>query len=402
MRRISPLVGETPEETRRRHKRESSWGRIIQHIEGSGTFAAISAYRGELSQKENRERHNELRRDIRSMGYGYIEMDAGYTYQSQRGKEVQALEESFFIPGIKKEDAPYLGQKYDQESIIWKDPTQFAVIFSDTGAVDMEFQMERGGNGQITFDPETLKMAFSRLHKGSDVQRRQSFAFRAESVSESFTIRAIAAPTRSEIYRAQREKVYAKAEPISLNQYLREVGAGLQRKRSKQERKRIGTVAFWAKGEEVIETDEAHIRVIMQDPEKFGLTAEEIDEIHDEYGERRGQEGKARNELIKRVARNGWVRVRHYVNKGSDYWSIQVDRYRKRRDSIDNFIWWALESDIMKMNDELVITAYDENMVLQYSFMDGGVKAYLEETDHSKHVHPLFETLADDQSLLEE
>lgn len=397
------LQNETPDQTRRRYKLESSWGRIIQHVESSSTFAVISAYIAEFSEGSNIERHNQLRKDIRSMGYGYIEMDSGYTYQDTG---VTMEEMSFFIPEITRRQALELGRKYDQESIIFKDAKQFAILMSDTGAVDMEFEIERGRNGQITFDPETLKIAFSKLKKANKNQRKP-FAFRAkESIGDygsNFVVRAYAIPTRSEVYRAQKEKVFPKAEPISLNQYVKETDFERSRKGSKhkQERKRIGTVAFWAKGDEVIENDEAHVRVVMENPEKFGLSKEEIEELYATYGEKYGVEGKARNEVIKMVARNGWVRVRHYVNKGSDYWSIQVDRYRRRKESIDYFIWWAIGNEIMGMNDELVITGYDDNLVLQYGFMDGGVKAYLEEEDHSKHARSLFETLADDQIIQE-
>ena len=214
MRRVHEA--ETNDQTRTRHKHESSWGRIIQHIEGNTTFAAISSYVGGFSEKENEKRHENLRRDIREMGYGYIEMDSGYTYQST---QVTAIEQAFFIPTISREEALQLGRKYDQESIIFKDPNQFAVLLSDSGAVDMEFQMQRGTDGQITFDPETLKIAFSRLRKGTHNQRGQSFAFRAESVLESFTVRAHAIPTRSEIYRAQKERVITRSTPISLEEY---------------------------------------------------------------------------------------------------------------------------------------------------------------------------------------
>ena len=219
MRRITKT--ESNQNVRERYKQESSWGRIIQHIEGSATFAVISSHVQDFSEDANERRHENLRREIRQMGYGYIEMDSGYTYKATQGGEAQALEQAFFIPEITKDEALSLGQKYDQETIIWKDQGQFAVIFSTTGAVDMDFQMERGSNGQITFDPETLKMAFSRLRKGSANQRGQSFAFRAESVLESFTVRAIAVPTRGEAYRAQKTGKLPQAKAISLTEYLK-------------------------------------------------------------------------------------------------------------------------------------------------------------------------------------
>lgn len=163
----------------------------------------------------------------------------------------------------------------------------------------------------------------------------------------------------------------------------------------KQERVRKGTVAFWAKAGEVIENDKSHIDVIVEDPEKFGLTYEEIAAVYEEHGETIGSEGEAREEVIKMVARNGWIRVRHYVTKGKDYWSVQVDQYRRRKRAIDDFLWWAISEDMMLVNDELVIIGYDDGTMLRYSFMEGGVKAYLEErssTDNSiAHEDALYE-----------
>lgn len=146
-----------------------------------------------------------------------------------------------------------------------------------------------------------------------------------------------------------------------------------------RERKRIGTVAFWMKDDEIIENDASHIKVITDDPEKFGLTRDYIESVYEKYGEKIGTEGKAREEIIKEASRQGWIRVRHYVNKGGDYWSIQADNIRRRKRQINDFIFWALEQDYMTMNDELVILGYDDERVLRYGFMEGGVKAYMEE-----------------------
>lgn len=145
------------------------------------------------------------------------------------------------------------------------------------------------------------------------------------------------------------------------------------------ERKRVGTIAFWMKGGEVVENSNSHIRVIIDNPEKFGVTSEYIQSVYDKHGETLGVEGEAREEVIREVSRNGWVRIRHYTSRGSDYWSIQVDRIRRRKEQIQDFIFWAIENEYMTMNDELRIVGYDDEQVQVYSFFEGGVKAYLEE-----------------------
>jgi hypothetical protein len=61
-----------------------------------------------------------------------------------------------------------------------------------------------------------------------------------------------------------------------------------------------------------------HIMVIRQNPEKFGLTGEEIKELFDKYGERPNQEGKAREEIIHKLIKNGFVHIRQYRN----FWAV--------------------------------------------------------------------------------
>ena len=146
------------------------------------------------------------------------------------------------------------------------------------------------------------------------------------------------------------------------------------------ERRKTGTVAYWVKGDEVIENDASHIRIIADNPERFGLTRRYIEDVFEQHGEMMGTEGEAREEIIKEVARNGWIRVRHYVNRNSDYWSIQVDNLRRRKNDIDSFIIWAIDKGIMYPSDEIRLLGYDNDEVRNYSFMDGGVNAYLGES----------------------
>ena len=62
-----------------------------------------------------------------------------------------------------------------------------------------------------------------------------------------------------------------------------------------------------------------HISMLIADPEKFGLTAEKIQNAYFRYGERIGVEGEARKELLLKVVQQGWIRLRRYPNR---HWSI--------------------------------------------------------------------------------
>jgi len=64
-----------------------------------------------------------------------------------------------------------------------------------------------------------------------------------------------------------------------------------------------------------------HMSTVSRNPSKFGYTSAEIDAIYQKYHERRGTEGKAREEILKHCVSMGWVRIRHYPNM---YWSISI------------------------------------------------------------------------------
>jgi hypothetical protein len=64
-----------------------------------------------------------------------------------------------------------------------------------------------------------------------------------------------------------------------------------------------------------------HVSAIIQSPETFGLTREELEAIYNKYHEPLGQEGKAREEILTNLVRAGWMRMRRYPNK---FWSINL------------------------------------------------------------------------------
>lgn len=55
--------------------------------------------------------------------------------------------------------------------------------------------------------------------------------------------------------------------------------------------------------------------MVIDNPEKFGLTKEKIKETFDAYGEPLHHEGRAREDIIKRLVRKKWIRIRKWPNK---------------------------------------------------------------------------------------
>lgn len=73
---------------------------------------------------------------------------------------------------------------------------------------------------------------------------------------------------------------------------------------------------FWLdpKNGDVILVDK-HINAILDHPEVFGFTREELQSIYDKYGERYRREGNAREEILKMLIDKGWIRVRKYYGR---------------------------------------------------------------------------------------
>ena len=142
---------------------------------------------------------------------------------------------------------------------------------------------------------------------------------------------------------------------------------------------RFDTVGFWVSDAEIMENDESHVRVVWENSEKFGFTREHVKEIYEDFGETPGSEGRAREVIIREAAKHGWIRVRHYVNRGSDYWSIQADDAELRRVVIEQFVRYALGRGIMAANAELRIASFTSQTMTTYNYTDGGAQAYLAE-----------------------
>ena len=157
---------------------ESSISRIWQHINNPSTiFAVISAY---LNEKDDKLNHEQLRKDIKQLQLGYIEMDSGYSYKS-KDTQIVANEKSYMIPNISKRQAITLAQKYRQESILWKDEISFILLGTREDIGIGEELMKFKSNGKtLTFDKNEVKKAFSSLIKVSKNQRGRKFAYLKE------------------------------------------------------------------------------------------------------------------------------------------------------------------------------------------------------------------------------
>ena len=145
---------------------------------------------------------------------------------------------------------------------------------------------------------------------------------------------------------------------------------------------------YWAHGTTVYEVSGSHhIQFIVEHPDLFNLTIDEIKSIFNKNGEEfqtaATREGKAREEIIKLVAQDGWIRVRHYI-KPRDYWSIQCDRVKLRKENLRDFVNWALDKKVMGYHDEAIILGYEDDYRDLYDFQSGGIQNFLMEESKVK------------------
>ncbi|PNX47994.1 MAG: hypothetical protein BV459_03285 [Thermoplasmata archaeon M11B2D] len=89
------------------------------------------------------------------------------------------------------------------------------------------------------------------------------------------------------------------------------------------------SIAYWIdpKGKLVSGGLKRHIELVAASPTKFLISKKEVESIYNKHNEVVGTEGKAREEIIKKILSVGFIRLRIYPN---DYWSVTVDTFNRR------------------------------------------------------------------------
>jgi len=72
----------------------------------------------------------------------------------------------------------------------------------------------------------------------------------------------------------------------------------------------------------------SHINMIFKRPEFFGYTRKQLEDLHKKYGERIGQEGKAREEIMCDLLLKVWIRI-PYLPKQMQF-VFQTDTVKPR------------------------------------------------------------------------
>jgi hypothetical protein len=163
---------------------EAKLSRVFQYVEDDKKdFGILSAFRGSNSDKENKARHEELKKAIRQMGYGFIELRGGY-----KGDEGYVEELSLLIPNITKKGIVDLGRQFQQHSVMYKNDQDFYYIGTNeeagVGKVLMRFKK---GEGQDNLELAKHKVVdfFSQLKKGAHSEKKFVFNVKPDTAKQT-------------------------------------------------------------------------------------------------------------------------------------------------------------------------------------------------------------------------
>jgi len=163
---------------------EAKLSRVFQYVEDDKKdFGILSAFRGSNSEKDNKARHEELKKAIRQMGYGFIELRGGY-----KGDEGYVEELSLLIPNITKKGIVDLGRQFQQHSVMYKNDQDFYYIGTNeeagVGKVLMRFKK---GEGQDNLELAKHKVVdfFSQLKKGAHSEKKFVFNVKPDTAKQT-------------------------------------------------------------------------------------------------------------------------------------------------------------------------------------------------------------------------
>jgi hypothetical protein len=92
----------------------------------------------------------------------------------------------------------------------------------------------------------------------------------------------------------------------------------------------------------VLPVPENHIGMVIDHPDIFGVDPEYIRKVYAHHQEPMRSEGDAREEIIKELIAKGFIRLRRYVEKYFEYWSVNVRRLDESTMNILKEFFWKI------------------------------------------------------------
>lgn len=171
---------------------ESNLSRIVKHVDGGCMM--ISASRGNLSETENKQRTDQLAKDIRDYGLGFVRILGGFIENQGSPEERVVTEESFFVPMISTltddeffDTAINLCKKYDQDSVLISLPQDTeSTKYKGFGYYDKNGNLDFLLGTQMSFSEDAVKYYFSMLVKGNNRGTKFSFTESASLIKNEW------------------------------------------------------------------------------------------------------------------------------------------------------------------------------------------------------------------------
>lgn len=134
--------------------------------------------------------------------------------------------------------------------------------------------------------------------------------------------------------------------------------------------------AYWLCSDNTIEVSSSHIEALTNDPELFGLSSSDVQETYAKHSETVGADGLASDELYRKAAANGWLRVRHF-EEPDRYLLIQGYSLQDHHETIRGFLEKLKADGRVGDGESCVLSDYESGEARFFDKRDGGVDALL-------------------------
>lgn|SRR5574344_1505165 len=125
---------------------------------------------------------------------------------------------------------------------------------------------------------------------------------------------------------------------------------------------------FWFKNGKIKQVEGTHINAVIKNCKAFGLTPDEIQAAYKKYKEPIGLEGRAREALMIKIIKNGWIRVRETYDSRGDCFTIQFYDFSRQKKDLQKLINYLLyDSEEIKKNTQVTFLDIDGNFSKTYS-----------------------------------
>ncbi len=129
--------------------------------------------------------------------------------------------------------------------------------------------------------------------------------------------------------------------------------------------------AYWIKEGNYLPVHKRHINEIINRPQLFGYTKEQVQKTFSDENEPLYHEGIARNKLMSKAFENGWIRLRKKTERGCEYWIIQAGEKEQAFPVIKRFISFAVDNGLIRPDEELLLTFNDADPI-RFPYTEGG------------------------------